>query len=204
MASNSLLESYIHVIYENRKKLEKTFSKNIFSTRPKFSNLKIFVFFSNIFGFSFFDFFKSQKKMKIKKWNPKLKKKNQKSKNQNFWDLKILVWSKKYFSKKFFPTFFNFHKLHEYSFLISYWTPPNSFWSRRTSYFNLPDPIFCRENRAHPLAALRVFWIGLRKICWKSANVSNFGELVLRDEESNRKKSKNVWAYRPKGPEKRV
>ena len=34
---------------------------------------------------------------------------------------------------KLVSTFFSFRKIHQYSFLLSYWTPSNSFWSRRTS-----------------------------------------------------------------------
>ena len=44
--------------------------------------------------------------------------------------------SKNIFPKTFFPTFFNFRKIHQYSFPISYWRPSNSFWSRRTSDLN--------------------------------------------------------------------
>ena len=36
MASNSLLECYVYVVYENKKIIEQTFSKNIFSTDQNF------------------------------------------------------------------------------------------------------------------------------------------------------------------------
>ena len=41
--SNSLLESYVHVVYKNKKKIENTFLKNIFSTNQNFqiSNFSI-------------------------------------------------------------------------------------------------------------------------------------------------------------------
>ena len=38
MTSDSIIESYVHVVYENKKVLKKSFSKNIFSSDEKFSD----------------------------------------------------------------------------------------------------------------------------------------------------------------------
>ena len=51
MASNSLLESYVHVVYENKKFSRKTFLENIFSTDQNFP-IKKFDFFSDFYVFS--------------------------------------------------------------------------------------------------------------------------------------------------------
>ena len=50
MAPNSLLESYIDVVNENKQKLEKSFRKVFFDSRKNFG-LKIFGFFRNMLDF---------------------------------------------------------------------------------------------------------------------------------------------------------
>ena len=64
--------------------------------------------------------------------------------------LKFLHHSKNIFRETFFSKLFYFRKLHEHSFLTSYWTPPNSFWSLRTSYLYLRDPIFYQRKPGAP------------------------------------------------------
>ena len=74
---------------------------------------------------------------------------------QNF-QAKNFHRSKNIYQKTFFTFCFYFRKIHECSFPTSYWTPPNSFWSRRTSNLNSqipksavylpPDPILLRSQ----------------------------------------------------------
>ena len=48
----------------------------------------------------------------------------------------IFARSKNIFRKRFSKLFFCFRKLHGYSYLTSYSTPPNSFWPLRTNNLN--------------------------------------------------------------------
>ena len=94
-----LVESYGHVVYENKKVLKKKFQKNIFASDKKISV-------ENFWHFS------------VENFDQIFKKKTRLKKN---------VIRKKKSKKKFLFLFFDFRKLHEYSFPTSYWTLSNSF-----------------------------------------------------------------------------
>ena len=117
----SLLGSYIHVVYENKKQFRKNFFEKYFFERWKFWNLKIFGNFdffqkslskSDLIYLRIFEIFRNFR---------------------NFLDFKILIGRKIFFEQVFFRNFFYFRKLHGYSYLTSYWTPSNSFWSQSYS-----------------------------------------------------------------------
>ena len=59
---------------------------------------------------------------------------------------KFFITRKIFFANFFFQQVFHFRKLHKHSFLTSYRTPPNSFWSPRTSYLNLRVRIFYQRK----------------------------------------------------------
>ena len=123
--------------------------------------------------------FKSQN-LKISKFQiSKFSKSRKKSKIFRF--LKILVRRKIFFKKKrkkFFDNFFHFCKLHEHSFLTSYWTPPNSFWSPRTSYLNLRALIFYQGK---PGEFIGLPWAGRYKPVSGPSNFHQNREVLTMD-----------------------
>ena len=136
--SNSLLESYIHVFYENKKKVEKSFPKNIFSTDQK--KIDRF-FFKNIFS----------EKSKMSKFKGKMLRKIRKMlrKNGLFWKMifekskKSKYWStEKIFLGKLFSNFFfvfiNFMNIATQRATGIYLTPSGRWeravWSQRVFF----------------------------------------------------------------------
>ena len=105
--------------------------------------------------------------------------------------------SKNIFQKTIFTDFFNFRKIHECSFPISYWTPPNSFWSRRTSNLNSQIPKSAvgppRTNFATNNSTVYLYWGGRTEI-WAKPRTSRSWISKMRKAIANPPKtSRGNW-----------
>ena len=140
MASYILLESYIHVVYENKKNIKKNFFEKYFSDDENFEISK----FSKIFEIL---------PKSLSKWGQIYLRIFEKTRNFHiFFEISIFFIARKiFFEKVFSKLFFCFRKLHGYSYLTSCWTPSNSFWSLRTSnlHFGQKNTIYTLGKKNH-------------------------------------------------------